>query len=359
MNQNPDGLEHATGRGQFFALDSRHWFEVLCLENITAACAYLVMARGTHADNRFSSWSAEAVRKYLGVGIRKALIAKDRLITAGLIRRDGGTVTHPRYDLRPHNYEDDETSLIWLPNAIIDGVDSETPPVKLLRQGQDLGALRLFVALYDATDLPEHGGIPRALLRQKHEAVRVGQRGPFSVWGFEIGSNMSATFDSPLMAPFKTGKLVTGPDGKKRDAGWMYFWDALGVISSSGVLEFVPHVLEADTEEAEILFPHPVADSGHACEREIGDVAQEAGEACLTEGQLEGVRCNGLSLFPLPSHIVRPAVISIARLRYRPRTKATGAWFAQTQQRAEYWIPRFRAITEAISNNRSLRRLVA
>jgi hypothetical protein len=70
-----------------------------------------------------------------------------------------------------------EPQRIWLPNAIVDGAADETPPLRLLRQMQDVRRLRLFVAMYDSHDLANDGGISRTVLSQKHTLTKEGSRG--------------------------------------------------------------------------------------------------------------------------------------------------------------------------------------
>ncbi len=64
-----DGVARsATGAGQgdFFAVDRRAWARA-CALGLNPAVAYLVLARGTSADNRSTTWSAQAIEKYTGV----------------------------------------------------------------------------------------------------------------------------------------------------------------------------------------------------------------------------------------------------------------------------------------------------
>jgi hypothetical protein len=48
---------------------------------------------------------------------------------------------------------------IWIPNAIVEGIDDETPPIELIRQSNRPAALRLLVDLYGAQTLADHGGV--------------------------------------------------------------------------------------------------------------------------------------------------------------------------------------------------------
>ena len=77
-----------------------------------------------------------------------------------------------------------EPLAVWLPNALIDGAADEVPPVELIRQTRSLPALRLLVELYAVQFLPNYGGVPRDLLKVVFDRAKVGEQGPFVVWGF-------------------------------------------------------------------------------------------------------------------------------------------------------------------------------
>ena len=82
---------------------------------------------------------------------------------------------------------------IWLPNALIDGVADEVPPLELVRQTRSLPALRLFIELYSEQFLPSFGGVPRELLKREFERLLVGERGSFVVWGLRRNTDAEAT----------------------------------------------------------------------------------------------------------------------------------------------------------------------
>jgi hypothetical protein len=62
---------------------------------------------------------------------------------------------------------------IWLPNTIIDAAADEIAPVELLRQSQNVAALRLFVDLYQAHNLASDGGIHWRCIREQYGRQRV------------------------------------------------------------------------------------------------------------------------------------------------------------------------------------------
>ena len=90
----------ALGRGDFFAVDRRTWAMAFDTAGLHAALAYLVMARGSLADMRTTSWSAESVNHRTRLNWRQAKEAISKLIAAGLIRQDKGG-SKPRYYIMP------------------------------------------------------------------------------------------------------------------------------------------------------------------------------------------------------------------------------------------------------------------
>jgi hypothetical protein len=242
-----------------------------------------------------------------------------------------------------------EPDWIWLPNTIVTGASDETAPVQLLRQAQNPSALRLFVDLYHSHGLVEDGGVHWRRIRQNYTRHKVGQRGPFVVWGFQA-STTTAWGTPAFVAPHLTGqtKEVLKKDGSKerRDTGWDSFFEAWEIVVGLRLIELVGHLIEADNDNAEIVHPYAIG-NGEADERAITTSAQTAAEALLTPGQIEWAQAHGLNLLPAPAHqLPNVQLVGIARLRYRPHTKATAAWFAKKQEWGE-WRERYRDLAQA------------
>jgi hypothetical protein len=65
----------------------------------------------------------------------------------------------------------------------------------------------------------------------------------------------------------------------------------------------------------------------------------------VTEGQYEWAIEKGIHLLaPVPRHIANVQMIGIARLRYRPRTKLTSAWWADLNCNAEKHLAHYAEI---------------
>jgi hypothetical protein len=386
------------GVGEFFAFDHRSFTEA-CKLGLNAAVAYLVIARGGYTK---SFWSVDAIERKTGMGRIRAKAAIAKLTDAGMLTRERGG-TRPQYGIvaahalpqlalsedqrkllealgegksvRPKRSAADdlvrrgflekhwnggysiksgaadllspEPQHIWLPNAIVDGAADEPPPLALLRQMQDIRKLQLFVALYDNNDLPNSGGVSRNVLYQEHTVSKVSQRGALTIWGFDGAARTSSAGGSPLPRPFRTGvKHET-----YSDTGFPDFWEALNCFQSCGLLTFIPHVFESDKPDAEVLHAYPIKDAGcEPWELEVATAAHAAGIVCIPASQQEWAAQLGRHLLALPSSLNDLAVIGIARLRYRPRTRMTAAWFAITKERCGKWVQEYQKVAEANKN---------
>src|SRR5208283_5164501 len=166
--------------------------------------------------------------------------------------------------------------------------------------------------------------------------------------GFQA-STREAWGNAAFVAAHLTGKTeeVEETNGSKtrRDTGWKPFWEAWHIVVGLGLVELIGHVIEADNDTAEIVHPYAIG-NGEADERAITTSAQTAAEAMLTAGQIEWAQKYALHLLPTPAHqLPNVQLVGIARLRYRPHTKATAAWYAKKQEWNE-WRERYRELTE-------------
>jgi hypothetical protein len=378
-----------TKTGEFFVID-RRTFMAACALGLNPAIAYLVIARGA-GSRRTSPWSVDAIERYTGISRPKAKIAVATLIENGFItlERSG---TRPLYGIVPpherqaNNFSADdrivleligmqkwvripsahigtavdlarrgfllkavghlkfsrncdaffseEPRSVWLPNAVVDGAADERPPLALLRQMQDVRCLNLFIALYDVNNLPNDGGVSRAILYQEYTLKKVSQRGPLTIWGFNSGCTTFSASATPLHNIFLTGQK----NDKGADTGMADFWSALDGLSSCGLINFIPHVFESNKPEAEMIHAYATESyTGETWEHSVAEAAHAAAWISLESEFREWAAENDYHLLPVPSHISNVAVIGIARLRYRPKTRMTAAWFAMSKGRSEAW----------------------
>jgi len=217
------------------------------------------------------------------------------------------------------------------------------PPVELIRQTRSLAALRLLIELYAVQFLPNYGGVPRELLKVVFERAKVGEQGPFVVWGFRPKHMITGL---GLARPFLTGEISTRDDGARLDAGWdASFFPAVQILTDLGLVEKVGMLLDGSDNEAEIIHPYAIR-GGEPAERELAATAELAAQTMLTEGQLTWSQDEGYHLVPVRKHIANAAVVEVFRLRYRPHTKATSAWYGLMQQTTAEYLNQYRALTK-------------
>jgi hypothetical protein len=367
--------------GDFFAVDRRLW-AVVCNLGLNAAVAYLVLARGSSRDNLRSSWSVQAIEKYTGISRTRAATAIDLLCRSDLIRRTGEAL-RPRYEII--SFQEQRTGLskrltmtasekslyeklrdgqqpgaserptmtrlvrkgyatqermgkcravvhapewIWLPNTLVTAAAGEVPPIELTRQMQDPMVLRLLVDLYQEQNLREDGGVSRRVVYENWERERVGEHAQYVVWGFRPRGTTWAFGGSLPVSPH----IDQHADDAKES--YAAFWRRLRALQGAGLFEWVPHLFEGEDQEAESIHPYGLGRS-EGLEDRIGRAAHEAGLRLLVQGQADWAIDNQYRLAPVPRHIDKVEMIGIARLRYRPHTKLTAAWWADLHSKGE------------------------
>lgn len=249
--------------GRFFQIDRDAWLGVGDL-GLNAAIAYLVLACGTGRDNRTTAWSVNAIEKYTGIGRSSAKRAVAALIINGFLSQtlSGGK---PRYRFSVSSMlatgdsatEDTEgtktdTNWIWLPNSLVTGVAGEAPPIERVRALHEPRTLSQLIDLYDAQDLAENGGIPWRHIRKNYKRERITERGVWVIWGFVEGGLLSWPHQSAWRAFNQKQKSKAAKDLQESD-----FWESFKNLERLGLLECVPHLIEADTEEAMMICPCP------------------------------------------------------------------------------------------------------
>ena len=128
-------------------------------------------------------------------------------------------------------------------------------------------------------------------------------------------------------------------------SGWDdVFYPAVDTLTSLGIVERVGMLLDGDDPEAEIVHPYGMQ-GGEPAERELARTAHEAAAAMMTEDRLWRAEMEGYPhLVPVQKHIANATLVEVFRLKYRPHTKATGAWYAQMKESTAEYLPRYKAI---------------
>ena len=322
--------------GKFFAIDRRIWAKV-CDCGMNEPVAYLILAAGTGPENRITSWSTTSVGKYGGIGIERAKAAIDRLIREKLIRKgDGHTRNKPCYELLliPEKEADGTDERIWLPNSIVTGTESkETPPVQRLRSAGDVWALRLFVDLYHSHNLRDDGGISPQVIWQKFDRKQIAEQGIYNVWGFKAEETWRSS-----AGPFSAHQSRKRGKGQNEHP----VWQSVRLLQAAGLIGFVPHLFENDTPQAEVVHPYGIGCNGEEpIEREIGEAADAAGREMAAFRAEHGER-EGFEYFcPVARTLPEVKLVGVARLRYRPQTRRTGAWYAQLEESGKIWLEKY------------------
>jgi hypothetical protein len=158
-------------------------------------------------------------------------------------------------------------------------------------------------------------------MRSEAKRVNVGERDQYVIYGFDLrGISDWILGKPPFVLPHLTGKV----DKTGRDTGWESFWTALRVLTRTGVVETVYHLVESTKSEAEILHPYAIA-GGEPAELSLRKAAHRAGLAMSADWLRE--EHTGLFLVPVMKHLANVELVGIFRMRHRPKTKATAAWW--------------------------------
>jgi len=102
-------------------------------------------------------------------------------------------------------------------------------------------------------------------------------------------------------------------------------------------------LLDGDDDQAEIIHPYAIR-CGEPAERELAAAAAMAARAMVTEGQFNWSVEESYHLVPVRKHIAKATMAEVYRLKYRPHTTATSAWFALMQQTSAEYIDHYRAM---------------
>lgn len=311
-----EGLRVAKIQDGFFRV---HWDNLDRLFEAGAdevmLCAYLVMACGTHKGGATSTWSVEAVRKYAGCRPTRAKEAVDCLIEIGMVKLNDerSKKGRPVYTLIDWSDAAPEGEL-WLPNTLVVGVVDAAPyPPALLRESKDPYIFRLLLDFYARQNLIDDGGIPADLLEAPLSIEKVGEKNGSNIW--HIGQ----------------GTYTASEELKKVHGRGL--WERFRVLKTHGFAEEV--TLIEDAKGGEPLFIYGSSNEEVRQQRLLDQHAQE----------LLG-RPDDRSLMPIPQHIKDPFARVIVRLKHRPKTKRTAAWWGQLQEINKAYLNRYGLLQE-------------
>ncbi|MDD2179723.1 hypothetical protein OIN59_19970 [Acidovorax sp. D2M1] len=301
----------------FFAV-GRNSFTAACKLGMNPACAFLVMACGTGKDNVSTRWSAEAVGSHVGMRWSAAKEAIEALCSHGIATK-GGKPARPSYKLQK------DGDLIWLPRTLVEGAANEVAPVAKMRQTQDPMALRLLVELYTAQNLREDGGINAKTVYQAFDRRKAGQQGAYTVWDFTSSGSQWVFMNSDAAKAHRREALTAEEKmaGKKpEDVRAVDFFRRLKTLEALGLIEWVPYLYDGPNGEP----MHALACNGLQAEKALYEAATDAAARMIGESWAQSI--EGIAV-PVQTHIAEATMIGIARLRYRPHTTLTSAWWAE------------------------------
>lgn len=379
-----DRRRPSEGRGEFFALDSRMW-EKACGLGVNAAVAYMALACGTGPDNATTSWSVHALeqRFFTRQRAQKAIadLIKAKLLDqtgfggkatkyklTGILERepadavDGIEALEPvrqhrepewRFNERHREWKRAREELaaandarVWLPKSLVEGVPGDVAaPLELVRRMQDPLALRLLVSLYHHQNLAEDGALHWRVIRREHKMQAVCSGEGFAAHAITTLETRCWPHQDALRGQY-VGDAKGGED-KNGDEAWISsgkaFWNRWSAFVRAGLVEEVPYLVEADTDDALALWACSEL-AGEPIEREIAAAGQAAAIAMLKPDLLTIYRDAGTRFVLVPNECNNAKVFGLYRLRYRPRTATTAAWWARLQEEGRATADRFRAM---------------
>lgn len=379
--------ENSKGNKGFFAVDAHQWERVCNLGlpppsnlgvnpasaylnlGMNPAVAYLVLARFSGPDNITTSASCNAVEKHANISRSNAKEAVDALCTNKVIEKvkDG---TRPRYKIQSSqaSQPDERISkgtsparrrreaqlakvlgkvqesepkvepkkesltnaankVIWLPNSIVDGVVGKPSPLQLLRQGQDVMTLRLFVELYSGQNLIEDMGVSRRIVHQIYERKLLAEVAEWNIWGF--GGAKTWCYNDHHVTNAHCVETLDNAGAKKR----LPLFSRVATLKSLGLIDWIPVVFESEQ-----LTSEPMFEIGNPAD-EFSVIVYSAAEALLAKKVTDGgidKQVDGYDfVVPIHKHVGQVQIFGVCRLHYRPHTSMSRIWWAKHQATVE------------------------
>jgi len=334
-------------RGHMFLVDIPTYAAVCDLRDADVAAVYLILAAGTGADNRTSTWSREAVKNRTGLTWRRASACCDKLEKHALIRwLSGKSSRKPKIDLPPletrrpvqkevaaladriktgeqprtgaeiraatigkdAGWLAEDHNGVWrfvrqrpmvkayLPMSLVGDETGRaiagSTIVERIRLSRNYMAFRLLIDLYALQDLAEHGGVDRARYEKKFAREKAGATSDIQVWRFRNKGESVALGDDLKHHSRKLTAAEINEGWKKGNKSAGFFGTA-DILHDAGALEWVYYLAEHDKSDSTRIYPVAVERHGKVVWSEletiVGSFAVRA--ACaLTKAQLSGIR---------------------------------------------------------------------
>ena len=369
-----------------FAVDRRAWNRV-CDFGVNVAISYLILARGSGGDNRTTSWSTQAIEQKTSISRPRAKASLQLLVDNRLLLKLRAG-KRPRYKIQPpedflgatgsftekelaviHHLRDASPShpkgwqavardlisrgrisitesdapaaihysdpdWVWLPNTLIDGTASETPPIELLRQTQDINAIRFFINLYYSHHLETNGGVEWRAgsgIYTAYERVKLFEYGEWVIWGFPKRST-TGCYKLPAIESHHNAPRV---EKASREKTWEELWNAKRILTSTGLLYEVTHIVDGMQADSEIVHPFPIEDGAEHSEYHLKRAADDLCDRLLPP-ELRLQKSKYWAVIPVKRHLANATLVGILRMKYRPHTSATAAWVALSESHRDW-----------------------
>lgn len=304
----------------FFCVSPEHVYQ-LTNASAEAFCAYLVLSNGTTGNNSTTSWSSQSVSVYCGCRWATAKTAIEELLELGIIKKDPerSTPKSPKWRILDNSTSMDDR--IWLPKSLVEGAQKVAPyPLQALREADDPLLIRLLMDLYAAHDLIGAGGVDPGKLCGKYKAEVIGESGPNKAWGFSCEKD----FIWPALSEIHKGSNHESVHP---------VWGRLRSLQSLGFVKSTQVLMNKEGGDPMLCIGETKEEQHARCL-----LVAKAHELCTERAKLNS---NHSIVLPIPAHIKEPVLQGIFRLVYRPQTKATTVWWAQTIAMNQVYLSRF------------------
>lgn len=319
------GADRVRGRGRggnFLAIDRATWdrlWEVETSNRLNFVTAYIVLLAGTGSDHQFSKWSAKACEQHTGMGKPRAKVAIDELMQHGFVAHtERSTKLYPQYRLQPIPLDSDP---IFLPVALVTGVETEASMLRRVRETGDPMLLRMLVDLYGLTGLDATFGVSIGALSQipptEYPARKVFEIGIHSTWALRLsGGSKSAAGEWASRHRSKS---------KNKDGAWEDFWARVRMLEKIGAIWYEAWIFDSDEADAEPLFPVDFSALYHH-QSEGDDVYRLTRTMLDAAANLSAERGDLLARFgtdmlvTLAQHRRAPSIRGVARMRIEADT---------------------------------------
>ena len=357
------------------------------------AAAYLVLAAGTGADNRTSTWSREAINQRTNLNWRKADAAIQKLEAAGLVRWIAKNTRKTRIDLVPVETRigmgpaaksvverirngglpklseervvnealskgsirtDDEGAYsciknvgsqpVWLPKSIVGDelgrITDETTIVERVRKGRDALTFHLLAHLAHNQNLAELWGIDRYVLGRHFKGETIHQTASMKVIQFSR--------DQIYMRWTKDTAAHKVPD---KDEGLRAFFERVQFLEDVGAIEWAYWVAEDDSHDSVLMFPVALVRHNKLVidqPETVTGVYGTAAACALADRSWQDWEAVAPDHFILSVDRMyrKAAMVGVPMLRGMAKTRNASRWQRERMDLCREWIAVFRAIID-------------